>query len=172
MELRTFSASIFSRTLICVCYRISKPFTGRILPAAIKGSSNPHILLEIDPHGAPMVAPEEVRLGIWNDWGWSWPAAFHSRRAICSKHSQQPRGKRGVHPSIMKTWILDRKKRFLTGLATVHLHALTDGVVVVPLTLFPTLRVSKVEGEHGEVLDYIQEKKEEDSDFALVLPMR
>jgi len=43
-------------------------------------------------------------------------------------------------------------------------------VVVVPLTLFPTLRVSKVEGEHGEVLDYIQEKKEEDSDFALVLP--
>ena len=61
------------------------------------------------------------------------------------------------------------KSGFLSGQATVHLRALEDGLVVVPLDLFPTLRVSQVEGEHGEALDFVQEKKEDDADFGLVL---
>ena len=39
----------------------------------------------------------------------------------------------------------------------------------MPLGLFPTLRVSKAEGEHGEILDFIQERKEDDPDFGLIL---
>jgi hypothetical protein len=44
-----------------------------------------------------------------------------------------------------------------------------DGLTVVPMDLFPTLRVSQVDGEHGETLDFVQEKKEDDPDFGLVL---
>jgi len=72
MELRTFQREhLFENIDLRLLQDVLSPSPGGFFLAAIKGSSNPHILLEIDPHGAPMVAPEEVRLGIWNDWGWS-----------------------------------------------------------------------------------------------------
>ena len=40
---------------------------------------------------------------------------------------------------------------------------------MVRLSLFPTLRVSRVETEQGDPLDYVQEKKDEDADFGLIL---
>ena len=61
------------------------------------------------------------------------------------------------------------KNGFLGGQATVHVRALEDGLAVVPFELFPTLRVSGAEGDHGEVLDFVQERKEDDPDFGLVL---
>lgn len=148
---------------------VLSPSPGGFFLAAIKGSSNPNILLEIDPHGAPIVAPEEVRLGIWNDWGWSWPAAFHldSEYSTHLASSREENATVTVDHEDLDTSV--EKGGFLSGVATVHLHAQVDGVVVIPLTLFPTLRVSKIEGEHGEQLDYVQEKKEDDADFALVL---
>jgi hypothetical protein len=44
-----------------------------------------------------------------------------------------------------------------------------NGVQVLPLQLFPTLRVSGVWGPNGEALDFIQEDKMKDADFAVVL---
>jgi Peptidase family M1 domain len=147
----------------------AKPSEGGFFLAAIKGSSNPHILFEIDPHGAPGVSPEEVRLSIWNQWGWTYPSAFHlaAEYAAGIPSGRQENSAFHVESEDLDTSI--EKNGFLSGLATVHLRALEDGVTVVPLELFPTLRVSQVEGEHGEVLDFVQEKKEEDADFGLVL---
>jgi hypothetical protein len=145
------------------------PADGGFFLAAIKGKVNQHILFEIDPRGAPMVAPEEVRLSIYNQWGWSYPSAFHlaAEYANGKASGRQQNFAVKVDDEDLDTSI--EKSGYLGGQATVHLHAVVDGVAVVPLTLFPTLRVSKVEGEHGEILDFIQEKKEEDSDFGLVL---
>ena len=61
------------------------------------------------------------------------------------------------------------KSGFLTGTATTEIHADQDGVAVVPLNLYPTLRVSKVETASGTPLDYVQEKKDDDPDFGVIL---
>jgi hypothetical protein len=145
------------------------PNQGGFFLAAIRGAQNPHILFEVDPHGAPVVSPEEVRLGIWNQWGWSYPSAFHLAQEYAggTVSSREENAALRVESEDLDTSI--EKSGFLSGQATVHLHALEDGLAVVPLGMFPTLRVSAVEGEHGEVLDFVQEKKEEDSDFGLVL---
>jgi hypothetical protein len=148
---------------------VLSPAPGGFFLAAIKGTSNAHIVFEIDPHGAPEVSPEEVRLGVYNQWGWTYPSAFHlaAEYAADTASGRQQNVAFRVENDELDTTI--EKNGFLSGQATVHLHALVDGLAVVPLDLFPTLRVSQAEGEHGEVLDFIQEKKEEDSDFGLVL---
>jgi len=147
----------------------AKPGAGGFFLAAVKGVANPHILFEIDPHGAPGVAPEEVRLSVWNTWGWSYPAAFHLARDYTagSVSGREQNAAFHVESEDLDTTI--EKNGFLSGVATVHLRAVEDGLAVVPLDLFPALRVSQVEGEHGEQLDFVQEKKEEDADFGLVL---
>jgi len=42
-------------------------------------------------------------------------------------------------------------------------------VAVVPLNLYPTLRVSRAETLKGDPLDFVQEKKEDDPDFGVIL---
>lgn len=174
MEFRTFQRehlfeNIDLRLLEDVLNPAPVPAGGGFFLAALKGRVNPHILFEIDPHGALRVAPEEVRLSIWNQWGWSYPCAFHlaAEYANGTASGRQPNFALKVDNEELETSI--EKNGFLGGQATIHLHAVVDGVAVAPLRLFPALRVSKVEGEHGEALDFIQEKKEEDSDFAVVL---
>ena len=147
----------------------AKPAEGGFFLAAVKGVTNPHILFEVDPHGAPGVAPEEVRLSVWNGWGWTYPSAFHLAREYATSATSGREENAAFHVESEELDTTIEKTGFLSGLATVHLRALEDGLAVVPLELFPTLRVSQVEGEHGEQLDFVQEKKEEDADFGLVL---
>jgi hypothetical protein len=139
--------------------------------AAIKGVSDPHIVYEIDPHGAPEVAPEEVRLGVWTEWGWTYPCAFHlaAEYANGTASGRQENSAFRVDSEDLDTTI--ERNGFLGSVATVHLRAMQDGVAVLPFHLFPTLRVSQAEGEHGEVLEYVQERKEDDPDFGLILPL-
>jgi hypothetical protein len=148
---------------------VLSPSKGSFFLAAIRGSVNQHIIFEIDPHGAPEISPEEVRLSIWNQWGWTYPAAFHLADEYTAGTSSGRQENLAFHVESEDLDTGIEKSGFLSGQATVHLRALEDGLAVVPLGLFPTLRVSQVAGEHGEVLDFIQEKKEEDSDFGLVL---
>jgi hypothetical protein len=147
----------------------AKPAEGGFFLAAIKGVTDGHMLFEIDPRGAPEVVPEEVRLGVWNSWGWGYPTAFHlgSEYAAGAASGREENAAFQVESEDLDTSI--EKSGFLSGVATVHLRSLEDGLAVVPLELFPSLRVSEVTGEHGEPLDFVQEKKEEDADFGLVL---
>jgi hypothetical protein len=147
----------------------ARPAEGGFFLAAIKGSSNSHRVFEIDPHGAAGVSPEEVKLGVWNAWGWSWPSAFHLTGEYTAGSASGRQETSAFHVDSEELDTSIEKSGFLGGQATVHLHALEDGLAVVPLELFPTLRVSKAEGEHGEAIDFVQEKKEEDADFGLVL---
>ncbi len=58
---------------------------------------------------------------------------------------------------------------FLNGVATVHIVAEQDGLAVAQLALYPTLRVNRVDTDKDEALDYVQEKKDEDANFGVVL---
>src|SRR5205807_1203052 len=55
--------------------------------------------------------------------------------------------------------------RSVTTIVATH-----DGVRVLKLDLFPTLRVDWVAGQDGKPLSFIQEGVEDDSDFGVVLP--
>ncbi len=58
----------------------------------------------------------------------------------------------------------------LIGKANTEFTARINGVRVVPLQLFPTLRVKSVHAEDGQALSFIQENKNDDAGFAVILP--
>jgi hypothetical protein len=147
---------------------VLSPAPGGYFLAAIHGKKDPHLIYRIDPNGATDVSPEEVSLLNMNDWGPTYLSAFHlASEGENWDSNEQNAGNRIDHEDLEVSM---EKSGFLTGLATVHLLALQDGVVVVPLNLYPTLRVSQVVTDKGDQLDYVQEKKEEDSDFGVILP--
>jgi hypothetical protein len=57
----------------------------------------------------------------------------------------------------------------LSGKATTTFVSLRNGLRVVPFSLFHTLRVQSVTAE-GQPLSFIQEDKNDDADFAVILP--
>ena len=171
MEFHTFQREhLFENVDLRLLEDVRSPVPGSFFLAAIKGTQNAHIIFEIDPHGAPDVAPEEVRLGVWNSWGWSYPSAFHLAPEYAAGTASGRQENVAFHVESEELDTSIEKSAFLSSVATVHLRANEDGVAVVPLGLFPTLRVSQVDGARGEPLDFIQEKKDEDADFGLVLP--
>ncbi len=148
---------------------VLSPAQGGYFTVAIRGKQNHHMIFTLDPHGVEELAPEEVSLLIYNDWGPSWPTAFHqaSDAAQGGGSGHERNGAFRIDNEDLDVSI--EKSGFLTGLATVHIIAEQDGAAVAPLELYPTLRVSKVETDKAAPLDYVQEKKDEDSDFGVVL---
>jgi Peptidase family M1 domain len=61
------------------------------------------------------------------------------------------------------------KSGALSGKATTTFVSLRNGLRVVPLSLYPSLRVQSVTAD-GQGLSFIQEDKNDDADFAVVLP--
>lgn len=148
---------------------VISPAPGGYFLAAIHGKKNAHLIFTLDPRGVAELAPEEVSLMSWNDWGESYPTAFH--QASDAAHGGDDGHERNA-ASRIDNENLDvsiEKSGFLTATATVHIKAEQDGVAVVPLALYPTLRVSGVETEKGTPLEFVQEKKDEDADFGVVL---
>jgi hypothetical protein len=148
---------------------VLSPAPGGYFTAVVRGKRNHRIIFTLDPHGVEELAPEEVSLMIWNDWGPSWPTAFQ-----LASDGVQGGAAGHVHNAAFRidTEDLDltiERGGFLTGLATVHIIAEQDGVAVAPFNLYPTLRVSNVETDKAAPLDYVQEKKDEDADFGVVL---
>ena len=62
------------------------------------------------------------------------------------------------------------KSGTLSGKATTTFVSQRAGLRVVPLSLFPTLRVQSVVGSDGQSIPFIQEDKNNDADFAVILP--
>ncbi len=148
---------------------VLSPAPGGFFLASIHGKGSQHLFFEYDPEGANDIAPEEVALLRWNDWGGTYLLAFHRAEEYANgiptgneRNSTYSLSKEDLDVTI-------ERSGFLTGLATADIHADQDGVAVVPLSLYPTLRVSKVETAAGFPLDFVQEKKEDDPDFAVVL---
>lgn len=147
---------------------VLSPTAGGYFMAAIHGKKDPHLSFIFDPQGAENIAPEEVELMNWSDWGESIPLAFHRASEYVNGAAS---GNELNVPYRILSENLDvsiEKNGFLSGAATVEIKAEQDGVAVVPLDLFPTLRVSRAETTKGDPLDFVQEKKEDDPDFGVI----
>ena len=162
MEFREFQRNkLFENIDLRLLEDVLSPADGGYFLAAMHGHKNPHLIFRFDPNGAPRVSPEEVSLLALNDWGPAYLSAFST-----SANGKDNGAYRIDHEDLDTTI---EKNGFLSGSATVHIVALKDGLAAVPLNIFPTLRVSRAQAASGEDLDFVQERKEEDADFGVVL---
>ena len=118
-------------------------------------------LFSIDPHEGHdqvnFMTYDENKFGEW--------AAF----PLAGEHRAGSVG----HPISIRHQQLDTtlgKNANLSGKAKTEFDAQLNGLRVVPLDLFHTLRVRSVKTEDGQSLPFIQEEKNEDADFAVILP--
>jgi hypothetical protein len=137
--------------------------------AFIGGRQHNKLVYQVDPLGIPEVTPEEVMLlsygesdgGIWT--------AFHLAESYA----------RGTANNAKDHRLFDIKRHEIAGsirateiIASDRLTFVSHktGTRVLPFNLYGSLRVGGVQDEQGRRLDFIQEDKDEDSDFAVVLP--
>jgi hypothetical protein len=147
---------------------ITWPGQGGFFHAFFDGDRYGKMLFTIDPLGVPVVAPEEVvmaclkekNLGIW--------VAEHRQEVY-----QQGAVANSDHRLVdMQHYDIDVSPRGnqLDAAVTVRFKALVDGARVIPFSLFPRLRVGAVTDAESGHLSFIQEKHNEDADFAIILP--
>ena len=137
--------------------------------AFIKGKKySDKMIYQIDPEG--VVKPEEVDLTTWDENHSGTWAAFHFSReyAAGTANSDEQNTPFKVDHQKLDTTI--SKSAQLSGIAETRIIALQDGVRVLPFDLFPTLRVESVAGDGAQQLAFIQEDKDRDADFAVILP--
>jgi hypothetical protein len=129
------------------------------------------ILFAIDPHGlsALGLAPEEVAVTTYEDQKAGTWAAFHFSDEYAShtaRGSQYSLTTNIEHQKLDAT--LDKGGR-LDGISQTTFISTVEGLRVVPFDLFPSLRVRNVEDAEGKPLDFVQENKDEDANFSVIL---
>jgi len=146
-----------------------KPEPGGFFLAAMKGRIfSKRLIFEVDPHGAIGAAPEEVALLTSSEFGYDVTLGFRSETALARAASHETANAAfAVAQQTIDATI--EKSGKLTATAITQVTARENGLQVIPLQLFPTLRVTGVWGPQGEALDYVQEDKLQDADFSLML---
>jgi hypothetical protein len=144
---------------------VARPDGGGFFLAEMKGPMfSKRLLFEVDPRGAMGVAPEEVALLTSSDFGYDVTLGFRD-----AAHRGGASAAAGFHVGQQTIDARIEGNGKLTGTAVTAVTSDGDGLQVVPLALFPALRVSGVWGPSGEALDFVQEDKLKDADFAVVL---
>lgn len=122
----------------------------------------------LDPLGVPLVTPEEVALWSFRERGGDIWTAFHLNAEYqkgTATTSQDLRlydiTRHEIEGTIRGTRIIASDR--------ISLRALVSGTRVLPFDLYGTLRVSRVKDEQGKELSFVQEDKDEDADFGVVL---
>lgn len=126
------------------------------------------LIYMLDPLGIPFVSPEEVALYSYGESDRGFWTAFH----LADEY------KNGTATSSQDNRLFDITHHDIEGairgtklLASdrVTFRTLVSGRVL-PFELFGTLRVKSVQDEQGHELNFIQEDKDQDSDFAVIYP--
>jgi hypothetical protein len=148
---------------------------GGLFVAFVHGKRyNDKEVFAIDPHGAPPlllpVAPEEVelltyderKLGVWT--------SFHLSPEYQSGTATSTQVNSFIHITDQQLDTTIEKSGNLLGKATTTLISGVNGLRVLPLNLYRTLRVHSVTRDDGQPLSFIQEDKDDDADFSVILP--
>jgi hypothetical protein len=124
----------------------------------------------VDPYGAKDVAPEEVELMTYNENKFGIWTAFHFAGEYKDGTATGSQKNGVVHIEHQQLDTTIEKSANLIGKASTTFVSMVNGLRVVPFDLFRTLRVSSVTGEGGQPLFFVQEDKNDDADFFVILP--
>ncbi len=148
-------------------YDIYNPAGEGFFTAFINGKRFNKLVYIIDPFGVPGATPEEVALLSYGETDGGIWLAFHHEDEF----------KKGTASSAEDNRLIDITRHEIdaaikgTNLAVtdkVTFRNLHKGTRVVPFDLYRTLRVSRVQDADGTDLNFIQEDKDADSDFAVI----
>jgi hypothetical protein len=136
--------------------------------AFINGKRYSKLVYQVDPMGVIEVSPDEVALSSYGTADGGVWTSFH----LAGEYA------RGLAKSSEDHRVMDITNHKLDAVIKGTRIEATDEVSfialtsrrVVPFNLFSSLRVSSVTDEQGKELDFIQEAKDEDADFAVILP--
>ncbi len=137
--------------------------------AFIGGRKYSKLIFLLDPLGIPRVSPEEVLLLSYGQGDFGAWTAFHLADEYRNNTASSAEDHRLVditHHEIDGTI----KGTHITATDAITVRSLASGTRVVPFSLFGALRVSRVQDEQGKDLNFIQESKDEDSQFGIILP--
>jgi hypothetical protein len=134
----------------------------------IDGKRHGKLVFLLDPLGIPQVSPEEIALFSYGETDGGIWTAFHladeytkGTAASSEDHRIFDIAHHEIDGAIKGTTI--------TASDRVTFRALVPGRVL-PFDLYRSLRVSRVQDSEGKDLSFIQENKDEDADFAVIMP--
>lgn len=137
--------------------------------AFIDGKRFNKLVFMLEPLGVPRAVPEEVALLSYGETDGGLWAAFHREEEY----------KNGTASSSEDHRVIDITRHEIDGAIKGSHLAATDkitfknliaGTRVVPFELFGPLRVTRVQDAEGNDLSFIQESKDQDADFGVILP--
>jgi hypothetical protein len=149
-------------------YDLYNPAHEGFFNAFIDGKRFNKLVFFVEPFGVPGANPEEVALLSYGETDGGLWTAFHredeykqgtvssseDRRIIDITHHQIDAAIKGSH---------------LTASDRITFKNLLPGTRVIPFDLYRTLRVTNVQDAEGNELSFVQEGKDDDADFGVIL---
>ena len=135
----------------------------------IGGGKHSKLIFVLDPLGLPAVSPEEVALLSYGETDGGVWSAFH----LADEYRKGTASSSEDHRLIDITFheiVGTIKGTHINASDQITFRSLASGTRVIPLDLYRSLRVSRVQDEQGADLSFIQESKDEDADFGVILP--
>jgi len=137
--------------------------------AFIGGGKHSKLIFQLDPLGLPQVSPEEVALESYGEGDGGVWTAFHFADEYAKGTASSSEDHRVID---MTHHEIDGaiKGTRISATDVITFRSLAAGTRVIPLDLYRQLRVSRVSDEQGKDLSFIQEGKDDDADFGVILP--
>jgi len=149
-------------------FDLYNPVREGFFTAFIDGKRFNKLIFLLEPLGVPGATPEEVALLSYGETDGGIWLAFHREEEY----------KKGTASSSEDNRLIDITRHEIdAAIKGTHLAAtdrltfrnLRAGTRVVPFELFGPLRVSRVQDAEGNDLSFVQEAKDEDSDFGVIM---
>lgn len=137
--------------------------------AFVGGARFKKLVYRVDPLGVDFLAPEEVALMSYGQTDWGFWSAFHREEEYAARTASSDEDHR-IYDAVRHEIDAAIKGTQLAVTDKLTLRILAPGARVLPFDLYRSLRVSRVQDETGKDLEFIQEAKDEDADFAVILP--
>jgi hypothetical protein len=137
--------------------------------AYIDGKRFNKLIFTLDPLGIPGAFPEEVALISYGETDGGIWTAFHRKEEYAKRTASSSEDRRiidithhEIDGAIKGTHIAVTDK--------ITFRSLLPGTRVLPFALFGALRVTRVQDGEGQDLAFVQESKDDDPDFGIILP--
>jgi hypothetical protein len=162
---KTFRFNLSSRILA----DFYTPERAGFFTSFIDGKNYGKLVYTLDPLGLPEVYPEQAALLNYSETNGGIWTAFHLQEEYEKGTANSWTDRRIYDITKHEMDVAIQGTRVLVkDVLTLQMRA--AGVRVLPFELFATMRVKSVRTEDNSDIDYIQEDKNEDADFAAILP--